>query len=133
MTPEDPLCEIVVTAPDADWLAAFARRLVEEGLAAAAHLHPIRSVYRWRGIVHDEAEARVSLHTRVALVPRIRALVTAEHPYEVPGFFVLAALPGSDPYDSWIRAETTGPVGSLRPSGVAEPGHPPGGPDVAER
>lgn len=31
------LCEVVITAPDPDWLYAFARSLVEDGLAASAH------------------------------------------------------------------------------------------------
>ena len=34
------LCEVVITAPDPDWLYTFARALVEEGLAAGAQLHP---------------------------------------------------------------------------------------------
>jgi periplasmic divalent cation tolerance protein len=31
------LCEVVITAPDPDWLCAFARSLVEDRLAASAH------------------------------------------------------------------------------------------------
>jgi hypothetical protein len=31
------LCEVVITAPDPDWLYSFTRTLVEEGLAASAH------------------------------------------------------------------------------------------------
>lgn len=32
------LCEVVITAPDPDWLHGFARSLVEDGLAAPARL-----------------------------------------------------------------------------------------------
>jgi hypothetical protein len=31
------LCEVVITAPDPDWLYSFARKLVEDRLAASAH------------------------------------------------------------------------------------------------
>ena len=40
------LCEVVITAPDPDWLYQFARTLVEDRLAASAHnFTPIRSIY----------------------------------------------------------------------------------------
>jgi periplasmic divalent cation tolerance protein len=43
------LCEVVITAPDPDWLYAFARSLIEDGLAASAHnFTPVRSIYKWQ-------------------------------------------------------------------------------------
>jgi periplasmic divalent cation tolerance protein len=64
----DDLCEVIITAADADWLVEFTRRLVEARLAASGHnVSPIRSIYRWRGEIHDHAEARVALHTRRSL------------------------------------------------------------------
>ena len=79
------ICEVVITAADADWLAAFTRRLVEDRLAACGHqIAAIRSIYRWDGAVQDEPEARVALHTRTDLVDAIVARVNAEHPYDVP-------------------------------------------------
>ena len=51
------LCEVVITAPDPDWLYTFARKLVEDRLAASAHnFTPVRSIYRWQGQVHERAE-----------------------------------------------------------------------------
>ena len=44
------LCEVVITAPDPDWLMDFSRKLVEQRLCASAHnFAPVRSIYRWRG------------------------------------------------------------------------------------
>jgi periplasmic divalent cation tolerance protein len=77
--------EVIITADNADWLADFTRRLVEDCLAACGHnIAPIRSNYRWEGAVQDEAEARVALHTRTSLVPAIIGRTNAEHPCEVP-------------------------------------------------
>ena len=46
---DDP-CEVVVTAPDADWLRDLCRQLVEARLASSAHvIFPVASVYRWDG------------------------------------------------------------------------------------
>ena len=100
----DEVCELVVTAPDADWLIEFTRRLVVERLAAGVHnLTPIRSIYEWEGRLYDRTESRAAIHTRASLVPRIIERLNREHPYDVPGVFSAAdrpdecALPRVDP------------------------------------
>ncbi|MGY1725541.1 divalent-cation tolerance protein CutA [Geodermatophilus sp. SYSU D01062] len=102
--------EVVVTGPDADWLAGYTRTLVEERLAACGHqLSAIRSVYRWAGEVHDEPEARVALHTRASLVPAIVARTAELHPYDVPCVIALPLLGGGPDYLRWVVAETREP------------------------
>ena len=91
----DGACEVVITAPDGEWLAAFVRRLVDDQLCAAGHTAPIRSIYRWAGTVHDKNEARVALHTRTSLVPVIIDRTNAEHPYEVPCVVALPLTQGN--------------------------------------
>jgi periplasmic divalent cation tolerance protein len=103
-------CEVVVTAPDADWLAGFARTLVEERLAACGQITgPVRSIYRWAGAVQDETEARVALHTRAALVPAVVARTAELHPYEVPCVLALPAPAGNPGYLRWIVEQTREP------------------------
>lgn len=107
---DEECCEVVVTAADADWLAGFTRRLVTDRLAACGHLIPaVRSVYRWQGAIEDEAEARVALHTRTALVPAIAARADAEHPYDVPCVLALPVRDGNPAYLDWVIAETRAP------------------------
>ncbi|MGY1826312.1 MULTISPECIES: divalent-cation tolerance protein CutA [unclassified Blastococcus] len=107
---DEECCEVVITAADADWLAGFTRTLVEERLAACGHhTAPIRSVYRWQGVVHDEPEARVALHTRRALVPRIVARTRELHPYDVPCVIALPLVGGNPDYLRWIDEETRQP------------------------
>ncbi|WP_346622106.1 divalent-cation tolerance protein CutA [Blastococcus montanus] len=107
---DEECCEVVVTGPDAEWLAGFTRTLVEERLAACGHqLAPIRSVYRWEGAVHDEAEARVALHTRSSLVPAVVARTHELHPYDVPCVIALPLLAGNPAYLRWVADETREP------------------------
>lgn len=102
------LAEVVITAPDPDWLLDLTRQLVAERLCASAHnFAPIRSVYRWRGEVIERTEGRVSLHTRAALVPAIVERVKASHPYEVPGISTRPIVGGNPDYLSWILEETS--------------------------
>jgi periplasmic divalent cation tolerance protein len=105
------ICEVVVTADDADWLAGFTRRLVEDRLAACGHhVSGIRSVYRWQGEVHDEPEARVALHTRLALVPDIVQRADRDHPYDVPCVIALPIVATNPAYARWVLDETTDPA-----------------------
>jgi periplasmic divalent cation tolerance protein len=103
------ICEVVITAGDADWLAAFTRRLVEDRLAACGHqIAAIRSVYRWAGAIHDDPEARVALHTRTSLVPDIVDRTNTEHPYDVPCVIALPVVAANPAYAEWVWAQTSG-------------------------
>lgn len=101
------LCEVVITAPDPDWLYAFARELVNDGLAASAHnFTPVRSIYRWQGQVHERAEGRVSLHTSRDRIAEIGERAQREHPYEVPGVSARPIIDGNPDYLTWMAKET---------------------------
>lgn len=96
-----------MTATDPEWLVGFTRRLVEDRLVACGHhVAAIRSVYRWAGEVYDEPEARVALHTRTGLVPRIVDRADAEHPYEVPCVIALPVVGGNPAYVRWVLEST---------------------------
>ena len=107
---DEQCCEVVITAADAGWLTGFTRALVEERLAACGHVTgAIRSVYRWEGEIRDEPEARVALHTRLALVPAIVARAGELHPYDVPCVIALPLVGGNPAYVRWIAEETREP------------------------
>ena len=102
----DEICDVDITAPDVDWLAALTRRLVEDRLAASGNIvRDVRTIYRWEGAVRDVAEARVTLHTRRSLVSRIVERVAAEHPYDVPGVRVVA-VEAATAYVRWVFDST---------------------------
>jgi periplasmic divalent cation tolerance protein len=106
----EQICEVVITASSAEWLAGFTRTLVERRLAACGQtVAAIRSIYRWQGAVEDEAEARVALHTRLSLVDQIVAIAESEHPYDVPCVLALPVVAGNPRYLQWVLDETTGP------------------------
>ena len=67
---DDP-CEVILTAPDEQWMRTFAHQLVSDGLAAAAHLDLMGTIYRWHGEVREAIEARAILHTTFARVATI--------------------------------------------------------------
>ena len=103
------LCELVITAPDPDWLLEFTCGLVAARLASNVHnFTPVRSCYHWDGRVHNRIEGRAALHTRFSLVATIVQRVKDEHPYEVPSVSARPILDGSQDYLEWILAVTEG-------------------------
>ena len=107
----EEVCEVVITAGTADWLADFTKQLVERRLAACGqNIATIRSIYRWNGAIEDEPEARVALHTRLSLVPSIVALADELHPYDVPCVIALPVTAGNPRYLQWVMDETTPPT-----------------------
>lgn len=98
---------VLVTAPGADEAARMARTLVEERLAACGNVLPgLRSIYRWKGEVQDEAEALLVLKTTRQRFPALRDRILAIHPYEVPEVLALPAEAGSERYLAWVESET---------------------------
>lgn len=105
----EEVCEVVITAPDAEWLATFTRKLVEDRLAAGGHhTTTIRAIYRWQGEIYDKPEARVVLYTRRSLVHAIIERTNREHPYEVP-HVTASTIDGSPAYVQWVLDETREP------------------------
>jgi periplasmic divalent cation tolerance protein len=108
----EDVCAVVITAPDADWLAAFVRSLVERRLCASGHLvSPIRSIYRWQDNVEDRAEAHATLHTRLSLVATIVQETNERHPYVVPGVMATPIVEANPAYRQWILDQTVQPAG----------------------
>lgn len=105
--PVPELCEVVMTAPDPEWLVEFTRQLVADGICSSGHNYmPVRSIYKWRGKVHDRTEGHVSLHTRKSLVPVIVQRAKEQHPYDVPGISSRPIEDGNPDYLQWIADQT---------------------------
>lgn len=85
---------------------AFARALVEAGLAACVNLVPLTSVYRWRGKVESAREVLLVVKTARSRVRALERRVKAEHPYEVPEVVVLAPEHVESRYLAWLLAES---------------------------
>jgi periplasmic divalent cation tolerance protein len=105
--PDEPICEVVITAPDSQWLAEVTRQLVELRLVAGSHqIESVRSIYRWKGEVHDVREARVTLRTRLSHFESIRVLVVTEHPYATPSIVAVPIVAAAPAYSAWVLEST---------------------------
>jgi len=100
---------VLCTVPNMPVAETIARAVVGDGLAACANIVPaIRSIYRWKGELCDDAELLLVIKTsRDACEPLMRRIVS-EHPYETPEVIALPLSGGSVPYLEWLRLETKG-------------------------
>jgi len=118
----EAICELNVTATDAEWLAALARALLDDRLVACANIFSVRSVYHWESAVQDHLESRAAFHTRLSLFNEVSAKVSESHPYDVPAIFAVPLAAVSDSYRSWVLDQTQ-PPGEAQPSAkIAHPG-----------
>lgn len=97
---------LYLTVPDPETGRALARRMVEERLAACAHLLPAgESFYRWEGKLMEEAEHVVIAKTRADVAEQAIARVAEWHRYEVPCVLSLPIDAGHQPFLRWIDGE----------------------------
>jgi periplasmic divalent cation tolerance protein len=98
--------EIQVTCGGDDEAEAIADDLVARRLAACVHLLPIRSTYRWAGVVQHDEEILLLAKTRAELAESAQQAVLARHSYDVPAITIVTIVGGSPDYLAWIDAET---------------------------
>ena len=103
----DEFVVALTTLPAEGDVETLARQLVEDKLAACVNiLPPMRSVYRWKGVVESADERQLVIKTTRACVPALESRLHALHPYDLPEFIVLPITQGSAPYLSWLSDAT---------------------------
>ncbi|HTI67832.1 MAG TPA: divalent-cation tolerance protein CutA [Caulobacteraceae bacterium] len=103
---------VYTTWPDAETAGAAAQAAVEARAAACANIMaPIASIYRWEGEVERAVETPVLFKTTAAAAERLRALILARHPYDLPCFIALPvdAARSHPAYLAWLTAESGSP------------------------
>lgn len=97
---------VYTTVPDMKTAEEISRVAVGEGLAACANIHPIGSIYRWKGEVCSEKEVAVTLKTRKEIAGRLMARIKEMHGYDVPCIITWDIHGGEESYLNWIREST---------------------------
>jgi periplasmic divalent cation tolerance protein len=81
----------------------LAKRLVEENLAACAHLFPAgESFYRWEGKLMEESEMVVVAKTTAEAARTAIDRIAEWHDYDIPCVLSLPVEEGHQPFLKWI-------------------------------
>jgi periplasmic divalent cation tolerance protein len=102
--------QVSFTAADRGLAERIVDGLVADGWVACGQVGgPIRSTYRWRGVVERAEEWTVTLKTSAAAAARVVGRVRAEHHDEVPEILVVAVAGGDPDYLDWVLDHSRGP------------------------
>lgn len=94
---------ILCTVPDEGTAAQISRALVTEKLAACCNIIPgLRSIYRWKGDICDDAEYLLIIKTRAEAYERLEKRIRELHPYETPEVLALTVNRGLSNYLKWV-------------------------------
>lgn len=89
---------------------ALARAMVEQRLAACVQIdREVTSLYRWKGDLCEDLEARLVIKTTLEREAALRAFLAEHHPYELPQFVAMTAAASAD-YAQWVRGEVSATV-----------------------
>ena len=105
MSGSESEARIVLITHPGEGAAAFARRLVQERLAACVNLTEVTSVYRWQGTVEEEAERLLLVKTSAGRLAALEDYLDRNHPYDVPECVALAPDRVEPRYLAWLQAE----------------------------
>lgn len=89
---------------DADVLATS---VLEQRLAACAHVFPVESRYWWKGRIESASEVSLVFKTAVEKTDALLSWIRAQHPYDQPELIVTPVVGGDPGYLRWVQKETS--------------------------
>lgn len=98
---------IQTTVADRQQADRLAHLLVERRLAACVQAVPITSTYRWKDALEQGDEILLLIKTTDERTDALKAVLAAEHPYEVPEIIQMRIDDVTGPYAAWAKAQTT--------------------------
>lgn len=93
---------VLITTKNEEEAGLISRTLVDERLIACANRLPVRSVYRWKDKIEDDAEVLLICKTKEDLLDKLIERVKDLHSYEVPEIVAIPIVGGSDDYLKWV-------------------------------
>jgi periplasmic divalent cation tolerance protein len=94
---------VLCTCASEDEAGRIAATLVQERLAACVNiLPPIRSIYRWQGVIEDAREILLLVKSTSDRFGTLRDRIAALHSYDTPEIVALPIVAGSDKYLAWL-------------------------------
>lgn len=97
---------MVLTTVDSEDLAVkISSKLVENRLAACVNIFsPVRSIYRWKGEIHDDREMVLMIKTMAHNFREVRDAIRELHTYELPEIIAYPVAAADERVLEWINA-----------------------------
>ena len=95
---------IYITCKDEEEAVKISKNLLEKRLIACSNMHPIRSMYWWKGKIQDEKEVVIIAKTLEKNYGRIKKEVSKLHSYDIPCILKIDAE-ANESCDKWVKEE----------------------------
>src|ERR671932_1138741 len=98
---------LLSTFPTEELAADIANKVVSAKLCACVNFTRIRSIYSWHGKLEDQSEFIALFKTSAKSARKLKEEIIRLHPYEVPEVVEIKMSDVSEPYLSWLNAESS--------------------------
>ena len=95
---------VYITCRDEKEAVKISRHLLNKRLIACSNIHPIRSLYWWKGKIQDGKEYVIMAKTIEKNYKKIKNEVSKLHSYSVPCILRIDAE-ANESYDEWVEKE----------------------------
>ena len=95
---------VYITCRDEKEAVKISKYLLEKRLIACSNIHPIRSLYWWKGKIQDEKEYAIIAKTIDKNYNKIKKEVSKIHSYDVPCILKIDAE-ANESYEKWVEKE----------------------------
>ena len=95
---------VYITCRDEKEAVKISKYLLEKRLIACSNIHPIRSLYWWKGKIQDEKEYAIIAKTIDKNYNKIKKEVSKIHSYDVPCILKIDAE-ANESYEQWVKKE----------------------------
>jgi periplasmic divalent cation tolerance protein len=92
---------IYIPTPSIDVADKLSNLLLSQRLVACANMIDAKSMYMWNGAMAKDDEVILICKTMLNKIEKIEALVTANHPYELPAI-VRWTVECNKAYHDWV-------------------------------
>ncbi len=109
---QDASITVIITTVGTEQQALdIAHQLVHRKLVACVNIVPgVRSVFRWKGKVHDDTEFLLWLKTTQDKFQVVHDAIKELHSYELPEIIGFPAAFQDASFKQWIIDSTSGPI-----------------------
>lgn len=100
---------VLCTFPNEAVARQIGAQCIEKQVAACVNVVPgLRSLYRWQGVVHDDAEVLGIFKTTPAAYAALEAELLEAHPYDTPEVLAVPVAAGAAAYEAWVGESVGG-------------------------
>ena len=98
---------IYITCKDNAEAKKISKHLLDEKLIACVNIHPIESMYRWKGkIFEEQPESLMLIKTKKGKEEKIVGEIKKMHSHSVPCIEFIEVKKANKEYDEWVKSET---------------------------